>query len=394
MNKRLAAALAAALALAARTGAAAQTRTEEGVALATLENGTSIGFALVRTGTPGPAGAIGEAFLPRSNAISRVLFDRETGAYFGYRVEVERRDGPRPFRVAFKALDRGAVERELKRRGDCPGCPAPAPLGSGPQFPAVQQLAEGEALTLELLTNPGTGERILDVVKLSTRPLAGDVMRAAAARVLEGQQVLKRASVLVARSQFAEAAEEYRKVLEFQPNDASLHNKIGICYQHLDNDSLARRHYDRALELNPRYAAVWNNIGTLEQSRRRFKLAVRAYRKAIELKPDLATAWKNLGNVYLALGQVQEAFEAYQEAFRLDPAILESAGPAIPSAGVDAATQNFYLAKLLAANGHKDAALEFLSRAKDAGFHDFARVVADPDFKQVVADPRYRELAK
>jgi hypothetical protein len=119
------------------------------VALATLENGASIGFALVRTGESRPAGAIGEAALPRSNTVSRVLFDRETGAYFGYRVEVERREGARPFRVSFKSLDRPAVERELKQRGDCPGCPAPAPLGTGPQFPPAQQLAEGEALTLE-----------------------------------------------------------------------------------------------------------------------------------------------------------------------------------------------------------------------------------------------------
>jgi Tfp pilus assembly protein PilF len=383
---------AAAAALVVALAACAVARADEGVALATLENGASIGFALVRTGASGPAGTIGEAALPRSNTVSRVLFDRETGAYFGYRVEVERREGARPFRVAFKPLDRPAVERELKQRGDCPGCPAPAPLGTGPQFPPAQQLAEGEALTLELLTNPRTGERILDVVKLSARPLSGDTMRAAATRALEGQNAVKRASVLVARGQFAAAAEEYRKVLEFQPNDASLNNRIGICYQHLGNDAMARRHYARALELNSRYAEVWNNIGTLEQSRKRFKPAVRAYLKAIELKPGLGTPWKNLGNAYLALGQVQEAFEAYQEAFRLDPTILESQGPVVAAAGVDPATQNFYLAKLLAANGHKDAAFEFLRRAKEAGFHDFARLEADADFKQLVADPRYKEL--
>ena len=141
---------------------------------------------------------------------------------------------------------------------------------------------------------------------------------------------------------------------------------------------MARREYDRALELDPGYAEVWNNIGTLEQARKRFKPAVRAYKKAIETKPGLATPWKNLGNAYLALGQVQEAFEAYQEAFRLDPTILESQGPGIPAAGIDAATQSFYLAKLLAANGQTDAAIDFLRRAKEAGFRDFARVEVRP----------------
>jgi Flp pilus assembly protein TadD len=219
-------------------------------------------------------------------------------------------------------------------------------------------------------------------------------MRSATARALEGQQAVRRAAVHVARGRYAAAADEYKKALEVQPNDPSVHNKLGICYQQLKDDTEARREYDRALALDPGYAEVWNNIGTLEQARKRFKPAVRAYKKAIETKPGLATPWKNLGNAYLSLDNVQGAFEAYQEAFRLDPTILESQGPGIPGAGINAATQSFYLAKFLAANGQKDAAIEFLRRAKEAGFHDFARVASDPDFKAVVADPRYKELAK
>ena len=83
MRGRVAACLAGALLAAAAAGA------DERYAFATLENGTSLGFALVRTGTAGAAETMGEAALPRSNTVSRVLWDRETGAYFGYRVEVE-----------------------------------------------------------------------------------------------------------------------------------------------------------------------------------------------------------------------------------------------------------------------------------------------------------------
>jgi hypothetical protein len=385
--KRAAALLATVLA------AAAGARAQDSAAVAQLENGASIGFALVRTSAPGGGAAIGEAALPRSNTVSRVLWDRESGAYFGYRVDVERRDGPRPFKVAFKPLDRSAVERELKRRTDCPGCPAPSPLGAGPQFPAPLQLAEGEALTLELLANPTTGERIYDVVKLSGRPIVAEVMRTAAARALDAQQAIKRADTHAALHRWSQAADEYRRALEVQPNDASVHNRLGICYQGLGNDGMARRHYQRALELKPPYAEVWNNIGSLEQSHRHFKDAIRAYKKAIEIKPGLSTAWKNLGNAYFALGQVQEAFESYEEAFRLDPTILESQGPAIAAEGIDAATQSFYLAKLLAGRGDIEKSIEYLRRAKQAGFHEFTRVASDPAFAQVVQDPRYKELA-
>jgi Flp pilus assembly protein TadD len=351
-----------------------------------------MGFALVRSGEA-PSEGIGEAALPRTNSVSRVLWDRESGAYFGYRVEVERRSGTRPFRVSFKPLDGKAVERELKQRGSCPGCPPPAPLGAGPRFPAPQLLAEGEALTLELLTKPATGERIVDVVRVSGQPLTAGAMATGVARALEGQRAVERASVHVARGRYASAADEYRRALEVQPFDAAVHNKLGICYQQLRNDSMARREYDRALELDPGYAEVWNNIGTLEQSRSRFKSAVRAYKKAIDVKPAHASFWKNLGSAYLALGQAEQAFESYQEAFRLDPTVLESQGPGIPAVGVDLATQSYYLAKLLAANGQTDSAIDFLRRAREAGFRDFDRVRSDPAFKAVVADPRFAEIA-
>jgi tetratricopeptide (TPR) repeat protein len=366
---------------------------DERFAFATLDNGASIGFAVGRTGEAGPGGAIGEAVLPRSSGVSRVLWDRATGAYFGYRVEVSRQPPPRPFRVTLKPLDRGAVERELRQRADCPGCPPPVPLGVGPQFPPPQMLAEGEALTLDLLTNPQTGVRIFDVLMVSGRALSAEAMRAALARTLEGQQAVRRAAALVARGQYPAAAEQYRLALEVQPNDATVHNKLGICYQQLKNDTMARREYERALELNPAYAEVWNNLGTLEQSKERFKQAVRAYKKAIEMKPALATPWKNLGNAYLALENVTEAFDAYQEAFRLDPTVLQSEGGGVRAAGIDAATQAYYIAKVLAQKGQKDAALEFLKRAKEAGFRDFARVSADPDFRSVREDPRYKDLS-
>jgi tetratricopeptide (TPR) repeat protein len=365
----------------------------ERFAFATLENGTSVGFALVRTGVPGNEEAIGEAVLPRSNVVSRVLWDRESGAYFGYRVEVSRESGPQPFRVSFRPLDRPAIERELRKRGGCPSCPPPTPLGgSGPRFPAPQRLDEGEALTLDLLSNPQTGQRIFDVLKVSQQPISADSMRAATSRVVEGQAAVLRAAAHFTMRRYAAAVAEYHKALAVQPYDASIHNKLGICYQQMKDDDKARKEYEKALELSPEYAEVWNNIGTLEQSRERFRQAVRAYKKAIEMKPGLATPWKNLGNAYFAMSHPDEAFEAWQEAFRLDPTVLESQGPDIPAMGIDVAEQSFYLAKLLAAHGHLDSALEYLSRAVEAGFRDFARVEGDKAFKTVVESPRYKEL--
>jgi predicted TPR repeat methyltransferase len=382
--------------LAAAAGARVARGDEPGLAFATLDNGASIGFALIRSGRDAPAGtpsdAIADVALARSNAVSRVLWDRDSGAYFGYRVQVDRQKAG-AFRLTVRPLDPAAVEGPLRERAACPSCPAPAPLpAASPRYPAPQQLAEGEVLTLELLGNPATGERILDVVKVSARPVSAAAMQAAAARAREAWQAVERAAAHVARGQHEAAVAEYARALKVRPNDAALHNKLGMSYQYLGRDALARAEYNRALALQPDYPEVWNNIGTLEQSQNNLRPALRAYKKAISLRPSLATPWKNMGNIYLVLGRLEEAYEAYREAFRLDPTILEKAPQGVPATGLDAATQNFYLAKVLAAHGQLDAALDFLKRAKDAGFGDFPRVAADPDFAALVKDPRFEAL--
>jgi hypothetical protein len=389
------------LALAALLVAAGVARAQgPEAATVTLDTpGVTLGFGLLRTGTGGSGETLEHAAWDAAGGatVTRVIWDPTSGTYFGYDMDVAREGTG--FRLEFHPLDHASVlalSRRATGRGErgvsgADGA-APRPLATTPRFPPPQTLGDGDVLTLELLANPTTAERIFDVLKVSTRPLSRSAVEAAVARARTGQLALLRAAALVARGHYWAAAEKYREALEILPRDAAAHNKLGICYQQLDNPVMARRSYERALELDPGYAEVWNNIGTLEQSAKDLQAAAAAYRKAIRLRPDLATPWKNLGNAYLALERPEEAFEAYQEAFRLDPTIVETQGLAIPAVGVDAAMQRFYIAKLLAANGHVDAALEFLVRAREAGFTDFERVRKDPSFESVVADARFAVL--
>jgi hypothetical protein len=383
------------LALAGLLLAGAPASGQRAFSVATLEGVGTVAFGLLRTGAGGAGDALNEVAEvgpAHPGTVNRILWDPGTGVYFGYHVDVAR-DGA-GFQLSFHPLEHEAVIGRMAdhvRIAGPDGTP-PLPLAAAPRFPPTQTLAEGEILTLELLANPTTGERIFDVVKVSAQPITDNAIQAAVARARTGQMALLRAASLVARGRYWEAAERYREALEIQPRDAVVHNKLGICYQQLENRAMARREYERALELNPSYAEVWNNIGTLQQSDERLEDAVEAYKEAIRIKPDLATSWKNLGSAYLALERPEDAFEAYQEAFRIDPTIVETQGLGTPGVGVDAAMQRFYLAKLLAANGHVDAALEFLRRAREAGFADFERVRNDPDFEKVVKDARFEVL--
>ena len=381
-------------ALGALAAAASASAVGREFASARLDNGVSVGFALLPSGPTDAGAAIGDTAVARSNGVSRILWDRETGAYFGYQVEVRRQRMPRPFRVTVKPLD-PAVEDTVRERVACVGCPKPAPLTSAPaRYPAPQQLAEGDSLTLELMTNPVTGEKILDVVKVSARPLAPEAMQTAAQRALESWEAVRGANEDVARGSYRKALAGYLRALPMQRNDAVIHNKLGICYQNLGERAGAQAAYARAIALDAGYAEAWNNLGTVQQTQQRFGKALEAYRKAIALKPGVANFWKNLGSGYLSMGREAEALEAYREAFRLDPAILERQPVAVDAAGVDAAAHSFLMAKILAASGQRDAAFAYLQRAKDAGFRDFSRLETDPDFRILLTDPRLPSLRR
>ncbi|HXY41077.1 MAG TPA: tetratricopeptide repeat protein [Vicinamibacteria bacterium] len=236
--------------------------------------------------------------------------------------------------------------------------------------------------------------RITTLALVTTLALAGaasaaDLSKAAPAA---SPDVAQQAALYAARQSWPEAAAAYRQAVAASPHDASLHNRLGMCYQRLGDVNAARAAYRRATELRKDYAEAWNNIGTLEHGRGRYKQAIAAYSRAIGIKPGEAVFYKNLGSAWLARGNVEKTLEAWNEALRLDPAALETDAVKVPGGGVDAAKQYFLFAKVAAARGDVERALEFLKRAQAAGFNEFAKLEHDADFASIVKDPRYAAL--
>ena len=203
---------------------------------------------------------------------------------------------------------------------------------------------------------------------------------------------LQRAELLAARQSWDGAIAAYREAIATSPKDAALRNRIGICYQRKGDAKAARTAYKKALDLRKDYAEAWNNLGTIDHARGKYKPAISAYGKAIQLKPQDAVFHKNLGAAWLARGDVERALEAWTEAFRLDPAGFEGDAIKVPAAGVTLARQYYLYAKLLAARGDTEKALEYLVKAHAEGFNDFGKVEGDRDFATLVVDPRYAAL--
>ena len=394
MRRSATAAAGALLGLWAASLSAGEVPGAERFASASLDNGASVGFVLLRTSDAPSGGVIDEVALPRSNSVSRVLVDRDRATYYGYRLEVDRISGGKEFRVSVKPLASG-IEQELRRTTTCAKCPPLRLLEPLPRYPAPRTLADGDLLTLDLGYNSTTREKLVDLVKVSSRAIAADAMAKVAERLTEALAAVRRGDAFMLRNEDQAATAEYERALELHPNDPVGHTKLGMSLQRARRLGQAEKEYEEALRLNPNYAEAWNNLGTVQHGRAKYKQAIKSYRKAVSLRPNLAQAHKNMGSAYFALHRYDAGLEAFQSAFSLDPTVLDSsAGVSVETPKVTVAKQSFYFAKISAAAGQVDQALEFLRKAVAAGFSDFSSVENDPDLKILVHDPRYKQLKR
>ncbi len=359
--------------------------------VARLENGAYVGFGLVRSGQTADATAISDIVLPRSKTVSRVLYDQAGATYFGYRLEVEALNGKR-FRMKFRSLG-DDVETELQRRLNCPTCPPPTALPRAqPRFPAPFTVNDGDVCTLDLLSNPQTGEKIVDVIKVSGQDISGESMRAAGDRIREALRLALAADIQAARRNYARAIAEYQKAMAINPNDPGVRNKLGLCLQWSGRPDEAQRQYEQAVKLSPTYAEAWNNLGTCFHGRLRYGQAIKNYQKAVAIRPGFASVYRNMASAFFAQNRLEDGYQALQTAFRLDPTILSSGAIGIQTADAMAPTQYFFFAKINAANGQAEEAVRFLTKAFEGGFRDCSLITRDTDFQKIQKDERFKQL--
>jgi len=187
---------------------------------------------------------------------------------------------------------------------------------------------------------------------------------------------------------------EYRAAVKANPKDFVAHIKLGNWYMQAGNTDAAISEFKKATKLNATYATAWNNLGSAYHAAKRYKDAVKCYRTATRLQPDMAIAYRNLGAGLLAMSRLEQAIGAFRRALELNPGVLDvTPSIAVSSPGVNALTQFYYFAKLCAEFGRIDSAIEFLEKARAAGFADFEKIREDPSFKSVVADARFETVA-
>ncbi len=201
-----------------------------------------------------------------------------------------------------------------------------------------------------------------------------------------------RGDLAMAHQEYLRAIDAYSQVPD---KTAITWNKLGMAYHHLFAMDEARRDYQRALHLHPDYAEALNNLGAIYYARKNYKKAIRYYRKAIAIDPQSATIYSNLGTAWFARGKSTDGIEAYRTAFALDPTVFASDSALLVNEGLDSherALQDFCLAKLFAASGRNEEAIDFLRKALDEGFTDRKKILADQTFASLRATPQFARL--
>ena len=85
---------------------------------------------------------------------------------------------------------------------------------------------------------------------------------------------------------YIEAVNEYRKVIEIDPNDAKAHNNLGNLLQNLKRYEETEKEFREAIKINPNYANAHYILGFLLEELKRYEEAAIFLKKALQINPE------------------------------------------------------------------------------------------------------------
>ena len=87
-------------------------------------------------------------------------------------------------------------------------------------------------------------------------------------------------------SNYRQAIEIYKKVLELTPNDMDTSNDLGLAYQYAGNSDLAEEVLLKGIETDPSHQRIWLTLGYVLKSTGKNEEARSILQKAVEMGSD------------------------------------------------------------------------------------------------------------
>jgi serine/threonine protein kinase/tetratricopeptide (TPR) repeat protein len=194
-------------------------------------------------------------------------------------------------------------------------------------------LVEARIAKFEETNNPGTlddARRDLDAAE-SISPDSSRVRLAAG--------LLKKTA-----GQYEEALDDYRFVLDRDPQDEDALRRIADVYNKLKMPSQAIAAYQKAIQLDPEYYAGYHALGVFYYYHGDYAQAAEQFQKSVQHAPGLSNEYNNLGAALDELGKHDQAMSAFLTSLKLheNPDALNNMGATLAYLKRDAEAATYY----------------------------------------------------
>ena len=126
-------------------------------------------------------------------------------------------------------------------------------------------------------------------------------------------------SIHLAKRELQKAIEDFRKVLELNPDLSQAHHQLALAYALEGNADDAREEFNKVLEINPRSKDAVLQLSELEIKTGNAYRAIELLNKYVKKFGDIPLAYVLLGTAYSAEKRLDEALDAFEEASSLAP---------------------------------------------------------------------------
>lgn len=114
--------------------------------------------------------------------------------------------------------------------------------------------------------------------------------------------------------EYGKAVEHFQKMLQEEPGDPAVLNKLGVAYVYLKEMDKAQEKFKEAITVDNQFSPAYSNLGNIYQEKRDLQQAKAYYQKALTYDPEYGPARNNLGIIYKKEGNLGKAVQEFKKA--------------------------------------------------------------------------------